>query len=722
MKTFRKFSFISIITISMFFSLGLLAPETEEGMYPLSEIHNVDLVRAGLKISPKDIYDPNGISLVDALVNVGGCTGSFVSPDGLIITNHHCAFGAINRASSTDNNYLEDGFLAETRSQEISATGYKCKITESYEDVSKIILDAVKGIDDLAERTKAISKKINELNDKYTDLDNSIEARVSEMFAGQTYVLFKYRIIEDVRLVYAPPRAIGEFGGESDNWVWPRHTGDFTFMRAYVAPDGSSAKYSKENVPFKPKKFLKVNPNGVEENDFVFVLGYPGRTFRHQPSQYLEYQQEYLLPYVSELYEWTIKLIEDISSGDEAMQLKYASTIKGYANTMKNYQGKLKGLRKIQLIQKKRDEEQLLKDFIKAKPELKNKYGKLFVDIDNVYSELFDIAEADLWFQRFPRVSNLMNISSFIIENAKEKEKPNLERKSMYMESNLDATKQRIERTFDFLNSEIELNVWAKMFDDAYGFENTSRIRTIDSLIKNEDDDPYVDVEAMLNSTNLYDKSFFNELTAKPYKELKKVDDDLFQLIISLYEEELTINKKRDAIEGALGKLLPQLAEVKRMWNQKSFIPDANGTLRLTYGYVKGYAPADAVYYTPITTLDGVIEKSYMGGDYSLPDKMYDLYEAKDFGKFYNKKIGGVPVALLYNMDTTGGNSGSPILNAYGEIVGVNFDRAYEATINDFAWNESYSRSIGVDIRYILWITQKYGGADYLLSEMGVNL
>ncbi|MBN1302125.1 MAG: S46 family peptidase [Melioribacteraceae bacterium] len=710
-----------ILTLLLIISTtGMISPELEEGMYPLSEIQKVDLVKAGLKITPKDIYDPEGISLIDALVKVGGCTGSFVSDQGLIITNHHCAFRAINMASSPENNHLENGFLAADKSNEIPARGYKCRITESYEDVSDIILDAVEGVDDLAERKKLISRKMSELGEKYSDKENSIEAQVSEMFAGQSYVLFKYRIIEDVRLVYAPPRAIGEFGGESDNWIWPRHTGDFTFMRAYVAPDGSSAPYAEDNVPFKPKKYLKVNPNGVEEGDFVFILGYPGRTYRHQPSQFLEWQYNYMLPYVSELYEWMIDLIEDVSSGDEAMQLKYASTIKGYANTMKNYKGKIKGIRTIQLIEKKQSEEELLKQFVYNNKELNDKYGMLFDEIENVSQNQFKIAEALLWFNRFPRVSGLMNVGDFLVRSAIEKEKPDEERSFSFRDANIESAKRRVEGSFELLNEDVEFNVLVKMFEDALGFDESNRITAIDEIFNDDEFDIEGYVEYLLLNTKLKNKDEFEKLFELTYSELLETSDPLIKLILMLNVQDERLEHEVNRIEGAFSRLMPQLAEVKRIYNNTSFIPDANGTLRLTYGYVKGYTPADAVYYSPISSLNGVIEKSYMEGDYTLPEKVYELYNQKDFGQFYNKKLGSVPVSILYNLDTTGGNSGSPILNAYGELIGVNFDRAYEATINDYAWNESYSRSIGVDIRYVLWITQKLGGADYILTELGI--
>ena len=296
----KKLALISLTILSLLV-LAMFPSVPDEGMFPLSEISNLDLNSAGLKISVDEVYNPNGVSLVDALVKVGGCTGSFVSPEGLIITNHHCSFGAVRRARTIENNYLENGFLAETREEEIPAEGFTCRITDSYQDVSSEILEAANKVDDITDRIKVIRKKTKEILKREEEKDSKIKAEVSEMFVGQSYVRFRYKTVKDGRLVYIPPLSIGEFGGETDNWVWPRHTGDFSFLRAYVAPDGSSADYSEENVPFTPKKFLEVNPSGVNEEDFVFLLGYPGRTYKHQPSQFLKFQREYQLPYISKL-------------------------------------------------------------------------------------------------------------------------------------------------------------------------------------------------------------------------------------------------------------------------------------------------------------------------------------------------------------------------------------------------------------------------------------
>lgn len=695
--------------------LGMLIVSPEEGMYPLSELDKVDLVEAGLKIDPKEVYNPNGISLVDALVQLSGCTGSFISENGLIITNHHCAFGAISRSSSVENNYLEKGFYADSLAKEIPAAGYTCKITESYKDVSDIILNTVENIIDPVERTQLVAQKIEELSNEATDENESIVADVSEMFAGKTYVLFRYRIIRDVRLVYAPPQSIGNFGGETDNWVWPRHTGDFSIMRAYVAPDGKATAYSKENVPYKPKKFLKINPKGVNEGDFVFMLGYPGRTFRHRPSQYLKYQQEYLLPYISNLYGYAIKTMEELSEGNKALQLAFANRIKGLANTMKNYQGKLKGLRRIDLISQKVEEELQIKNFIESNAGLKEKYNTLFDAIDDVFKSVNSQAQAELWFRQALNFSTNLSLANFVLNYTEEILKPEEERRPAFQAKSINQTLSRVKSSIFNYNSSFEKAMLEKMFDDASKFQTDSRITAIDELTDKSND--FIEKFILTSKITKYD--YFDSLLKKTPEEISSLEDPILFFVEKLKEQSQKVNYQNEINEGKLNKLYGDLVDVKMLWKKTNFIPDANSTLRLTYGYIKGYNPADATYMEPFTSIDGIIEKNSMGyEDFAIPDKLKTLYEEKNFGKYVNSKTGKLHVGILYNMDTTGGNSGSPVLNAHGELIGVNFDRAFEATINDFAWNESYSRSIGVDIRYVLWILDKYSGAVNLIEEL----
>lgn len=722
---------ISLVLFS--FILGLIPVSPEEGMYPLSEIDKIDLQKAGLKIDPKEIYNPNGVSLVDALVSLGGCTGSFISDNGLIITNHHCAFGAITRASTVENNYLENGFHAKTLAEEIPSQGGICRITESYQDVSDIIINAIQNVTDPVERTKVIAQKIKELSDAATNDKESIVAEVSEMFAGKTYVLFKYRVIRDVRLVYAPPLSIGNFGGETDNWVWPRHTGDFSLMRAYVAPDGKAATYSKDNIPFKPKKFLKINSNGVEEGDFVFQLGYPGRTFRHRPALYMKYQQDYLLPYISDLYQYAIETMQELSAGNKELTLAFANRIKGLANTMKNYQGKIKGLKKINLVAQKQEEEKQLQLFINSEPVLEAKYGNLLDEIHNVFDRINQNAQADLWLRQLNNFSPTLSLSTFVLNYTEEMQKPDVERKIAYQEKNIKQTLITLENAKQNYNTDFEETMLMKMLIDANGFKSDSRIIAVDEILEgngvNSEEAFQSFISSNIINSKILDKEYFNSLLTKKPEEIAALQDPLFIFAKKIRMQNQVSDKENQKNEGKLNKFYGDLVDVKMLWKktnlptgQAGFIPDANSTLRLTYGHIKGYNPSDAVYMEPFTSVDGVIEKSAIGGeDFVIPDKLRAVYDKKDFGKYVSKKTGKLPVAMLYDMDTTGGNSGSPVLDAYGNLIGVNFDRAYEATINDFAWNETYSRSIGVDIRYVLWVMDKIGGADNLLKEIGIN-
>lgn len=717
MKLYQQTKILLFLIILL--SLAFIPSVPDEGMFPLNDIRNLDLQSAGLKISIDEVYNPDGVSLVDALVKVGGCTGSFVSDEGLILTNHHCAFGAVQAASTVENNYLENGFVANTREEEISAKGLTCRITVSYEDVSDEVLEAADEADDIAKRTDAISKKIKEIIKREEEKDSTIKADVSEMFVGESYVLFRYQMINDVRIVYAPPRSIGEFGGESDNWVWPRHTGDFTFLRAYVAPDGSPAKYSEENVPFKPKKHLQVNPDGVDENDFVFLLGYPGRTFKHQPSHFIINQEKFLLPYISKFYRWMIDLYKAKGDDDPEFALEKSDLIKSLANVEKNYRSKLLGLERLKLVQKKQTEEKQLQEFINSDPALKNKYGTVLKDIEEVYQEIYETGSLPYILSSLTRFINRFRLAELFVEYKNEIFKPDSERKSLYTEKNIKQLLSAVDKLYNEYDPETDKLIFKRLLKDGLSLPES---KNKDAFIYLSEQD---DIAEYINT--LYSDSFINEsedYLTKLHDEdltLADVDDPMITLAEKFYDLDQAETVKRNKINGQLNILLASMMEVKRIWLEKSFIPDANSTLRLTYGYIRGYSPVDATYYSPISTLKGVIEKGAEDGDYKLLPRIKELYQNKDFGRFKNDKLNDVPVAILYNTDTSGGNSGSPIMDAFGRVVGVNFDRAFEATINDFTWSEDYSRSIGVDIRYILWVTQKVGGADFLLNEMGVN-
>ncbi|MGH7494011.1 MAG: S46 family peptidase [bacterium] len=704
-------------------AMGLIAARPDEGMWPISEIQKLNLQSKGLQIDPQDIYNPQGVSLIDAIVNVGGCTGSFVSPAGLILTNHHCAYGAARAASTTEHDYIQNGFLAQDQAKEIPAKGYTVRITDSYRDVSPDVLSALSDTMDLAERTRTIQKTAKEIVAQTEKENPGKRAEVSEMFIGKTYVLFIYTFIKDVRLVYVPPRGIGEFGGENDNWVWPRHTGDFSFMRAYVAPDGSPADYAANNVPYRPRKHLQVAPAGVDEHDFVFVLGYPGSTFRHRTSHYLAYEQDVRLPYIADLFDWQIHTMEEIGKNDRAVALKHLSRIKSLANVMKNYRGKLQGLHRLELVETKRAEEKALQEFIVADAARQSEYGNALPEIGKLYDDIRSQAEHDLILDHLRNSSILLRTALAVYEGTQELQKPDLERESAFMERNLAATKEGLTLGLQEFYEPTDKIFLREMLLRAARLPQTQRIPAVDHLLKGGNLEASTDkfLKEAFAKTKLNDKGSMLAALSQPPEQLAKSKDPLILFARELQPSYQALKQTRQRREGAMTKWQAQLIDVKRQFLGKDFIPDANRTLRLTFGKIRGYQPADAVAYAPITTFKGVLEKTTSGEPFDTPSKLLELYQAKDFGAFKSSKLNDVPVAILYDLDTTGGNSGSPVLNASGELVGVNFDRSFEATINDYGWSDRYSRSIAVDIRYVLWVTQKFAGADYLLEEMNAQ-
>ncbi len=697
--------------------------KADEGMFPLSEMKNIDLKKAGLRMEPIDLYNPDGVSLVDAIVRVGGCTGSFVSNDGLMVTNHHCAFGFVAAMSTVQNNYIRDGYLAKERNLEAQAKGLVCKITASYRDVSSEVLMGTQNTADPVERLKIIATNTKKITDAENKSNPGLSCEISEMFTGKSFVLFRYQLLKDVRLVYVPARSIGEYGGEKDNWVWPRHSGDFAFLRAYVAPDGSSAEYNANNVPFKPKRFLKINTKGINENDFVFILGYPGRTFRNQPAAFYKYHEEYMLKYVSNLYDWQINKMEEMGKGSDSLQIKYSGKIKSLANTTKNYKGKLQGFRRVGLTEKKFEEEKDMQKFLQADSTLNAKFGNVVPEINKVYDEVIANAPRNLFFDYIYSVAPTLQMAA-ALDNYKVAyiQLSSKDDKANYLRNQVPKLRAAYFRLYPQMDPELEKAGILKMIEDAHQNNNNNKVVAVENFYKK-----YPTLEAREKVLNqLYAKTkiskaeFMGKLLSDSSEAFVKYNDGLVALTHDLniemnYFDE--IDRKRD---GNLNSLLARYADAKSAFKQKQFIPDANATLRFTYGFVRGYYPNDAEFNKPFTTLKGVIEKED-GIDYELMQVVKDLYAARDFGQFIHPTLNDLPVNFLYNLDTTGGNSGSPVLDADGKLVGVNFDRAYTATINDYAWNEAYSRSVAVDIRYVLWTIQKVAQANNLLAELNVN-
>jgi hypothetical protein len=694
----------------------------EEGMYPISGLARLNLKSKGLKIDPREIYNPSGTGLTDAIVSLGGCTGSFVSNDGLIITNHHCVFGSVQSASTVAHDYLTNGFLAPARPQELR-TSLTARITEQMRDVSADVLSSASDSPAPLERSRAIEARISALTKQAEKEFPGKSIAISEMLAGKSYVMFISTTLRDVRLVYVPPRSIGEFGGEDDNWTWPRHTGDFSFVRAYVGSDGKPAAYAQNNVVYHPKRFLKVNPSGVNERDFIFILGYPGRTYRHQTSYYMAYEEDSRMPFVADLNDWLIRTMQDLGNNNRAVALKFDARIKGLANTMKNYRGKLAGMKRMQLVAAKRAEEVSLQQYIDANPQRKATYGTVLGQISKIYEEMSARAQYELVLDNLESTSLLMRLGNMTYNAGKEMTKPSADRTAAYRDSALDETRKAAGENFTNYYEPAEKLFLNKLIALAGRLPQGQRIAAFDDALHNDYSEPNLSrfVDDAFAKTTLKTASGIANALGKASEEVDRMNDPFVSLAKALSAPQQALRDLRQRRDAELSKLSALLIDVKQQFLQKDFVPDANRTLRLTYGHIRGYSPADATYLEPITTLTGVMQKSTEEYPYATPKKVRELYGAKDYGRFKLPKRNELPVALLYDTDTTGGNSGSPLMNSRGELVGVNFDRAWGATINDYAWNEAYSRSIAVDIRYVLWVTEKVGGAGFLLQELGVK-
>lgn len=694
----------------------------DEGMYPMSELAKLDLQKAGLEIDPSLIYNPDGLSLVDGICKIGGCTGSFVSDQGLMLTNHHCAFRAIRDASTSEHDFLTEGFTAGTRQEEAPTVGYTVRITDSYRDVSAEVLSVVKDGMDPEARTKAIEKKMKQMSLAEEEAHPGKRAEVSEMFLGKTYVLFLYTYLKDVRLVYSPPLAIGNFGGEKDNWMWPRHSGDFSFMRAYVGPDGQPAEYSRDNIPYQPKVVLEVGSEGVAENDFVFIFGYPGTTYRHRSAAFLSFLSQHYMPAVVDWYGWQIENLEASAQGDRQRQLALAARVKGLQNTYKNYRGKLQGIDRLDLLSVRRQEEKDLQEFIDSDPQRKENYGQVLARLDEYYQDRAETSAYDLWLRYMLRSSETMSAALTVWENAVEKEKAEADREWAYMERNLDQTINSLVIKADTFDPVADTLIMGQLMLRAGGIAQAEELEALDGMTGTKGEEKAQKyLEKSFKKSSLMESGTLLDAMGKSTEELEKMRDPFLRLVAELYPPYLEMREENKRRKGELDQLQADLQEVKRQFMGKDFVPDANGTLRYTHGRVEGYSPKDGVQLTPLTTLEGILEKDTGQKPFNVPARFRQLVANKDFGPFLSPELGGVPVNMLYSTDTTGGNSGSPVLNAKGQIVGLNFDRAWEATINDFAWNHSYSRSIGVDIRYVLWVTWKFGGSQWLLEEMKVE-
>jgi hypothetical protein len=711
---------ITLVPFRAFADEGMFLPDAITSL-PLDK-----LARRGLKLKPEEIYNPNGVSLKDAVVIVGGGTGEFVSPEGLLLTNHHVAFDALVSASTPQNDYGTKGFRALTRAEELPAQGYTVTITQDLKDVTSEILNGIPDSMPLAERNRAISTKTQAIEASGSNEPEGVMVRVLPMNDGLSYYKFTYLVLRDVRIVYAPPKSIGFYGGDPDNFEWPRHCGDFTFMRAYVGANGKPADYSTANVPYKPKKFLTLSMEGVKENDFLMVMGYPGSTRRYRESYSVAYNQDIAMPFLVDLYTKRIEMLQNIGKNDPTLRIKLQSDIFSLNNELKNYEGSVIAMRRAGLVEKKRAEEAAFKRWLDADPSRKAKYGEVLPTLDKAYQELTATAERDQLIQQLFGASDLLAVASFAQRIAADKEKPEGERNPALGAVGIQRVRAQLATLVAERNPTAEREMLTYLLRKADELPPAQKIEFIEKRFGNlqgearrraEEDFARAAVDNKRYSTAESLSGLFDLTTAQ----LRELREPLIDIAIEFGTEAARIQPRQQGFNATVQRWRPLLVQGMAEMKGASLYPDANRTLRFTYGEVKGYVPRDAAIYLPFTNLSGVIEKDTGREPFDAPDKLKQLYRARDFGPYALANNADVPVDFLSTTDIIGGNSGSPILNGRGEQVGIVFDGNYEGLGNDFFYNEDKGRTISVDIRYVLFVTDKFGGAGYLLKELDIK-
>ena len=710
------------VPLSLFATQAALAGE---GMWVPQQLPEIagPLKKAGLKLSPQQISDLTGDPM-GAVVALGGCTASFVSPNGLVVTNHHCAYGAIQLNSTAENNLIKNGFNAPTTGDEVSAgPNARVFVLDEITDVTKEAKAAIASAgDDALARTKAL-----EAFEKKLIADCEAEAgfrcRLYSFSGGNTYRLFKNLEIKDVRLAYAPPGSVGKFGGDIDNWMWPRHTGDFAFYRAYVGKDGKPAAFSKDNVPYQPKHWLKFADQPLGAGDFVMVAGYPGSTNRYALAAEFDNTAQWTYPTIARHYKNQIAMVQAAGKQDADIQVKYAATMAGWNNTSKNYDGQLEGFKRIDAAGQKRREEAAVLGWLKGQ----GAQGQPALDAHAKLLDLLEQSKAtrdrDLTLALFNNTA-MLGAATQLYRLSIEREKPNAERESGYQDRDLPAIEgglKQLERRYvaamDRQLQEYWLNEYIKL-------PANQRVAAIDTWLGGNDAAAVKRALDRLAGTRLGSTEERLKWFAADRKAFEASSDPAIQYAVAVMPTLLKLEQERKTRAGenlaARPLYLQALADYKK--SQGEFVyPDANLSLRITFGNVMGYAPKDGVEYTPFTTLEGVVAKETGQDPFDSPKALLDAVAAKRYGGLEDKRIGSVPVNYLSDLDITGGNSGSPVLDAHGKLVGLAFDGNWESVSSNWVFDPKMTRMIAVDGRYLRWIMQEVYPAPQLLKEMNVG-
>ncbi len=699
-----------------------LISKADEGMWLpqlLNAMNIKDMKKNGLKLTAEQIYSVNKSSLKDAIVQfAGGCTAEIVSDQGLILTNHHCGYSAIAFHSTVEKDYLTNGFWAMNKNEEVYTPNLNATIIQRIEDVTAKVLKGIIATSTEAKKDSIIKANIKQL-EKEAVAGTHYEAFIKPFFYGNDYYLFVVETFKDVRMVGAPPSSIGKFGGESDNWMWPRHNADFSVFRIYANKDNKPAEYSKDNVPYKPKNVIPISLKGYKQGDFTMVYGFPGRTQEYLSSYAVDMIMNESDPLKVSLREKRLNIMNVDMLQSDAVRIAYASKFQSVANYYKKWMGEMNGLKKYDAVAKKQLFENQFNEAISVNPAQKEKYGNIFPQLQKVYAEYKILNKQVDYYSECLMAIDALNYARFYITLNNE-----LKKKQKGTTNTYDKTLEEYKKLGFFKNynkpTDIKL-CEAMLAEYIKGVPNNSRPYVLDSFIVANNNDAKKMTDFLFSNTNFVDKEKA-EVMLNDYDKYTNLyeRDPIFYItssIVKYYNTSVFPQFQYDEREiNELQKLYIQ--GQKEIFKDKKFYPDANSTLRVAYGKVNNYVPKDGVEYNYYTTLEGIMEK-YIPKDeeFDVPAKLKELYEKKDYGQYANKD-GKLQVAFTASNHTTGGNSGSPVFNAKGQLIGTNFDRNWEGTMSDIMYNPNQCRNITLDVRYTLFIIDKFAGAGYLLNEM----
>lgn len=706
--------------IFLIFITGSTYLSAKEGMWipSLLQKYNIEeMAKMGFKLSAEDVYSVNHASMKDAVVLFGGgCTGGVISADGLLITNHHCGFGQIQEHSSIEHDYLTNGFWAMNKSEELTNPGLTVQFLVKMEDVSDRMLKNITDPMTQTARRDTLLKNSEKIKKTYLT-GTGYSADIKPLFNGNQYFIYVYEVFKDIRLVGAPPVAIGKFGGDTDNWVWPRHTGDFSLFRIYAGKDNKPANYSASNVPYKPKKFFPINLKGVKEGDFTMVFGYPGTTQRYIPSQAVNLIMNQSDPAKVSIRTAKLTIWAERMKTDPKIRIQYAGKYVSAANGWKKWQGEVKGLVRLDAFNVKKEGEAEFDKWVASDPQKVLKYGSVLSDFSKLYIKYLPYQAAyDYYTECILRGSDIFTLAARfeLLETITDKELLNKEVRKL--KESLAVYFKNYDQTTDERVWSALLKIYVEKTDSKFIPEQLGKLASVIGT------DHYTAItyrkSFLTDSLNI--NKLLDDFGAKSNKKLQK--DPIYALFKIIRQQYLTtVDQTYRIITADIEAVQKKYtAAIMEMNSGKRMMVDANLTLRISYGQIEGYKPADGVAFNHFTTLKGIIEKNNPEiYDYRVPASLNKLYQTKDFGQYANES-GDVAVGFCASNHTTGGNSGSPVVNANGELIGLNFDRCWEGTMSDIVYDPDQCRNIALDMHYALFVIDKFAGAGYLLNEMEI--